>query len=449
MRKCSILIFNKVYVLFFCVLYFAAVVFLFSCHKEAAQHKPDPPPPPPPPELPNIVLILSDDVGYEVPTIDGGKSYATPFIDQMANAGMRFTQCHAAPTCSPSRFMLLTGKYSFRNYRLSGALDLDQRTIANMLHDAGYATCISGKWQLDGGDNSIKTFGFDAYSVFQAYLTETDFRYKNPLIYQAGNYLPDSVTLGKYGEDWYADYAMNFMDSVSKTKNPFFVYYAMANCHEPFSPTPDDAEFDAWVPKENKSDPKFFPSMANYMDKKVQAVVQKIKSLGIENKTLILFAGDNGTPNTIYSLFNDTLVQGGKSTTIEYGTHVPLIAYWPGHIAPGSVNNDLIDFTDFFPTIAEVAGVQKLTKYGILDGVSFAPRLQGQPGNPRQWIFLHYQQGGITTRYVQNTQYKFYEGTAKFYNIVNDIAEDHPLKDLDSTQSYYRRQFQQVLSLMH
>ena len=114
-----------------------------------------------------------------MPTIDGGKSYATPFIDQMANAGMRFfTQCHAAPTCSPSRFMLLTGKYSFRNYRLSGALDLDQRTIANMLHDAGYATCISGKWQLDGGDNSIKTFGFDVLLRFQAYLTETDFGIK-------------------------------------------------------------------------------------------------------------------------------------------------------------------------------------------------------------------------------------------------------------------------------
>ena len=88
--------------------------------------------------------------------------------------------------------------------------------------------------------------------------------------------MPDSVNLGKYGEDWYADYAMNFMDSVSK-QNPFFVYYAMANCHEPFSPTPDDAEFDAWVPKENKSDPKFFPPWQTIWIKKVQTVVQNKK----------------------------------------------------------------------------------------------------------------------------------------------------------------------------
>ncbi len=417
-----------------------------SCKKESAPG----PPPVHSADAPNIILILSDDVGYEVPTVNGGQSYATPNIDQMTNEGMRFTQCHSAPTCSPSRFMLLTGKYNFRNYTQSGVMDLGQRTIANMLHDAGYATCVAGKWQLDGGDQSIHTFGFDKYSVFQAYNTESDQRYKDPLIYQDNGYLPSSETLNKYGEDLYADYAMNFMDSVSKTKNPFFIYYAMALCHAPFSPTPDDPQFAAWDPHGNHSDSTFFPSMANYMDKKVAAIIAKVKSLGIENNTLILFVGDNGTPNEIYSLFDGKLIQGGKSFTTEYGTHVPLIAYWPGHIAAGSLNNDLIDFTDFMPTLAAIAGIPN-PPFGKLDGVNFSPVLTGNQGTPRSWIFCHYIQGFQVTRFVQNTNYKLYDVSGNFYNIVNDIEEKYPLpfNTLTPQERTIRQQFLNVLSAEH
>ena len=111
-------------------------------------------------------MIVSDDIGYEIPTADGGRSYSTPNIDKIAKGGIRFTQVRAAPLCSPSRFMLFTGKYNFRNYGIWGIMDTTQRTIGNMLQDAGYTTCYAGKWQLDGGDNSIRKFGFDKYSVW-------------------------------------------------------------------------------------------------------------------------------------------------------------------------------------------------------------------------------------------------------------------------------------------
>ena len=93
---------------------------------------------------PNIILIMGDDIGYEVPTCNGGQSYETPNIDWMAKNGMRFTQCHSSPFCAPSRWMLLTGKYNFRNFDHYGILGTDQRTIANMLHDNGYTIAVYG-----------------------------------------------------------------------------------------------------------------------------------------------------------------------------------------------------------------------------------------------------------------------------------------------------------------
>ena len=306
------------------------------------------PPPPPPPVKPNIILILEDDIGYEVPSCNGGQSYQTPNMDQMAQQGMRFTECHSTPLCSPSRFMFLTGKYNFRNYTQWGEMDLGQKTIANMLHDAGYATCVVGKWQLDGGDQAIHTFGFDTYCLYDAYSHEHESRYKNPHIYQDGAYLPGSKTENKYGEDMFTDYLLNFIEDNTNKKKPFFAYYPLTLCHSPFSPTPDDPEFAGWDP-DNKSDPKFFPSMVKYMDKKIGEIIDKLKSLGIEKNTIILLTSDNGTPDTILSKFNGIQIQGGKDNTTEYGTHVPLLAYSPGFIPVGT-NNELIDFSDFLPT---------------------------------------------------------------------------------------------------
>lgn len=402
---------------------------------------------------PNVILILGDDIGYEVPTCDGGKSYETPNIDSLAANGMRFTQCHA-PLCCPSRFMLLTGKYNFRNYTEWGHMETAQKTLGNMFRDAGYKTAVYAKWQMGGGDYSIHTLGFDRYSVWDPFDPDSkDSRYKNPHIYQGGNFLPDSSTYGKYGDDIFTDSVLNFIDS--NKNNPFFIYFPICLAHVPQSPTPDDSDFSWWDPKVNDGDTLYFKSMIKYMDKKVGLVADKIKSLGIEDNTIIIYTADNGTNDEIFSRFEDTIVQGGKTLPTEAGTHVPLIVCWKGKIAAASVNNDLIDFPDFMPTLAELAAIPKPVTYGILDGTSFAPQMLGETGNPDDWIFCHYDHHpgkSELIRMVQNKTYKLYDTSRsyrsyRFYNIVSDILEEHPLPDsiLTHAEALIKKQFLRVL----
>jgi arylsulfatase A len=406
---------------------------------------------------PNIIFIVGDDVGYEVPAVNGGISYSTPNIDKLAQNGMRFTQCRSAPLCSPSRFMLLTGKYNFRNYTTWGVMDQGQRTSANMLKDAGYATCYAGKWQLDGGDQSIHTFGFDKYSVwlpFKVCPEEAEgSRYKSAKIYEKGAYLPDSETLNKYSEDHFADYLLNFIDSNSS--KPFFVYYAMILSHTAFSPTPDDPEYATWDSNPYNSDTAFFPSMVKYMDKKIGLLIDKLKTLGIENNTIIFYVGDNGTQREITSLFKNKSIRGAKGQTIEYGIHVPLLCKWTGKVAAATINNDLVDFTDFLPTLADMANIPKPVNYGILDGTSFYPQLKGSQGNTRNSMFTYYnpnicEGNEPIQRYSQDSIYKLYE-TGAFYKFANDLFEKKPLPDSSLTleQKQIKQNLQNVLNMMH
>jgi arylsulfatase A len=453
--KCSCSNAIKIYpaLLFFICL----MISLAGCKKQTGFSS-IPLPPGPPPDKPNIILILADDYGYEVPAFDGGQSYQTPNLDQMAQHGLRFTQCHSTALCSPSRFMLLTGKYNFRNYTAWGRMDTGQRTFANMLRDAGYATCIAGKWQLNGGNDTIKTLGFDNYLVWEILGSDDDegkgSRYKSPNLYENGQYLPGDSMNNKYGEDIFTNYILNFIQENYDKKKPFLVYYPVCLTHAPFCPTPDDPEFAGWDPNNLVGDPKFFPSMANYMDQKVGQIVSKLKSLDIEKNSIILFSGDNGTSVQITSRFNGYDIQGGKGHTTEYGTHVPLVAYAPGFII-NSTNNDLIDFTDFHPTLADLAHIPMPETYGVLDGVSFYPRLIGQAGTPRDWIFCHYdphpeRHNSTVKRYVQNTHYKYYED-GRFYDIISDIMERNPIPDaaLTPEEKQAKQQFQNVLNEMH
>ena len=185
-------------------------------------------------QKPNIIFILGDDIGYKTLTVNGGNSYSTPHLDSMARNGMNFTQCHSSPLCSPSRFMLLTGKYNFRNYTEWGNMDTSQKTIGNMFKDAGYKTACFGKWQLNGGDFSIHQFGFDSYCVWDAVDPNiSGARYKSPKIYTNGRFVADSLINGKYGEDIFSDSVINFIEQNNSV--PFFIYYPMVLAHEPFA----------------------------------------------------------------------------------------------------------------------------------------------------------------------------------------------------------------------
>jgi arylsulfatase A len=403
---------------------------------------------------PNIVLIVGDDIGYEIPTCSGGLSYSTPNIDLLAKNGMRFTQCYGSADCSPARFMLLTGKYNFRNYTEWGVMDKSQRTIGNMLKNAGYSTCYVGKWQLDGGDASIRTFGFDKYNVWLPYKKvpeEADgSRYKNALLYQGGAFQPRSP---QYSVDIFTNYALNFINA-NKDK-PFFLYYSIPLCHKKFTPTPDDPEYATW--DFSNSSKRFFPSMVKYMDKQLKVLNDKIQSLGLQNNTVFIFVGDNGSPKGITSQFTGGItIEGEKGQTTKRGTHVPLIISWPGHIAASTVKGQLVDFTDFMPTLANIAGIPVPQNFGILDGKTFYPVLTGSASSSRNYVFNHFQPSiadkgtGRIIRYVQNATYKLYENGG-FYNMVKDVEEQSPIPTdkLTAQEVQIKNLFTQVLSQMH
>jgi arylsulfatase A len=413
-------------------------------------------------EKPNIIFILGDDIGYEIPTVNGGQSYATPNIDRMAQIGMRFTKFHASPLCTPSRVMLLTGKYNFRNYGVWGVLDTTSQTIADMLKDAGYKTCAVGKWQLDGGDASLRAAGFDDYMIWSPFTSKDGervrgkgSRYKDPVIYQNATFLPKTSTQGKFGDDIFTNHIKDFIDANKST--PFFIYDAICLSHEPFSPPPNNADYAAWNPKTSTPDAKYFPSMVNYMDTKIGEILDKVTQAGIADKTLVIFVGDNGTDESITSMFQGSSFKGGKSRTTEAGTHVPMLMWWQGKIMPGTQNDFLLDFTDLMPTFADVAGIPLPNNYGPLDGTSFYSAINGSTVPTRQWIYCYYdanQQGKPDKPpigWVQDTAYKLYDSTGLFYHYSNDLQEKSPLSNgmLTQKEKNIKTNMQAILATMH
>ena len=412
---------------------------------------------------PNIILVLIDDIGYEVPQYTGGQSYTTPIMNSLSTLGMQFTHCYASALCSPSRITLMTGKYGFRNYHDWGILDTTQSTIADILHDHGYKTCVSGKWQFDGGNTSIHKFGYDAYSVFDPFQeedssenAENKYRYKNPAIYENSTYLPDAQTQGKYSDDIFADYATNFIKQ--NKANPFFIYFSFSNCHQPFSPPPNNPDFASWNPLTDVNNKKYFPDMVSYMDSKISDIVTTVNKQGLRNNTYIFVLADNGTTNTIQSKYMGRIITGGKKSTNEFGNHVPLIVIGPS-IKANSFCRDIVDFTDFMPTIATLAKVPKTdwSKYGIMDGYSFSNQLLGLSATPRTSSYDYYFPFSTAPSekrvYVQDTTYKLYDITNNnnFYNMQTDSLEQHPIPDnqLTPAEKKTKKNFQAVLASMH
>jgi len=306
------------------------------------------------------------------------------------------------------------------------------------------------------GDSSIHKFGFDKYLVWLPFLTnkeeiEKKYRYKSPHLYRNGKFLSTSQTAGKYADDMFVDYISRFIDSNLTT--PFFVLYSASLVHEPYGPTPDDPEFATWDYTTMPSNKKFFPSMVKYMDKKIKTIIDKLYSRGLMKNTVIVFTGDNGTPINIVSLFKGHEIKGGKGSSTVYGTHVPLIVRWPGTVAPGQVSKALINFSDFLPTLAGIAGVTVPLNYGQLDGVSFVPALDGSNANLRNWIFECWENRRTEfkwQRWVQNRTYKLYDTLYNFFNIIKDPLELNPIPQdsLTSDEIEIKNNFTHILNTM-
>jgi len=391
-------------------------------------------------ERPNIVLIMADDLGYETLGCYGGSSYRTPNLDRLAHRGVRFTHAYAQPLCTPTRVQLMTGKYNFRNWKAFGVLDPKERTFGHVMREAGYKTCIAGKWQLysynppdfepewRGKGMRAEDSGFDEYCLWHAEHTEDKgSRYADPVVLQNGKYRDDLK--GKYGPDVYAAYITDFMERCAR--EPFFVYYPMCLTHAPFVPTPRSKN---WKTGDRlKADPGYFGDMVEYMDAVAGRIVDKVDKLGLLERTLILFFGDNGSPREIRSHLGERVVQGGKGFTTDAGTRVPLIAYWKDVTPAGRVLEDLIDSTDFFPTVA-AAGGAPLPRSEIIDGRSFLPQLRGETGNPREWVFFHYdprpgwdKRQYSLKRFARGRRYKLYSD-GRLFDVPGDVLEQNPIR---------------------
>ncbi len=373
---------------------------------------------------PNLILIMADDLGYETIGANGGTSYRTPVLDKLAATGARFTQCYAQPLCTPTRVQLMTGLSNARNYITFGNMDPQAVTFANLLKPAGYATCIAGKWQLGHDLDLPKKYGFDEYCLWQHMRRPP--RYANPGLEING--VEKDYKNGEYGPDLVNDYVLDYI--ARKQSGPFFIYYPMMLTHGPYQPTPDSK---TWDPKAMGEDvnqsPQHFGDMVEYMDKLIGKVVAKLDALGLRDNTLILFLGDNGTGKGTRSKMGERAVIGGKGTTTAAGMHVPLIANWPGHVVAGNVHSDLVDSTDFFPTLLDAAAV-KLPSDTKLDGRSFFPQLRGEKGQPREWVYSWYsprQNANLTVReFAFDQRFKLYR-SGDFFDLTKDAGEQKPL----------------------
>ncbi len=376
---------------------------------------------------PNIVLIMADDIGVECLGCYGSEVYETPHLDALAASGMRFEYAHAQPICTPSRVQIMTGKYNNRNYIRFGLLDPEAVTFAHPLRDAGYRTCVAGKWQLEGGFEGPGHFGFDRYCLWQ--LTRRPSRYPNPGLEIDGREV--DFREGQFGPHLVTDYICDFMEA--NRDRPFLVYYPMILPHWPFVPTPDHPDWDPTMWRDAKAEPggfrgpKYWDAMVRYTDKMTGKVVAKLDELGIRENTLVIWTADNGTDRAITSPFRGRDFRGGKGSTKDSGTHVGFIASWPGTIPAGAVSDSLVDFADVLPTLTDVAGVDVPDCLHI-DGVSLAPLFRGEP-RAKDHIYCWYHRNGVreqASEHVRTARYKLYDD-GRFFDVEADPDEQADL----------------------
>ncbi len=403
---------------------------------------------------PNIVLIFADDVGREVLGCYGGTSYKTPHLDALATGGMKFSHCYSMPLCHPSRVCLLTGRYPTQlGFPGWGSFPPPETTptIATTLKEAGYATAVAGKWQLAYLKNNPthpNQLGFDGFSVFGWH---EGARYHDPMIYEDGKVRTD--TAGRYGPDLYVEYLGEFMKKSVAKKQPFFAYYPMALCHNVTDDLGDDhvAYFKdkRWM---------MFAEMAASMDEMVGRIVKSVDDLGVREQTLILFTSDNGTVSftyqtvdgegkmtriPVFSQFDGRNIRGGKGSFTDWGTRVPLIANWPGKIQPGAEADDLVDLSDFLPTLVELADARPRRKLR-LNGHSFASRLFAGKPSARKWVYSELRE----MRFVRTREFKLYED-GRFFDLREDPEEQRvrsPGAPLDLKADKARSFLQSALS---
>jgi arylsulfatase A-like enzyme len=376
---------------------------------------------------PNIIYILADDLGYGDLGCYGQKVIQTPELDRMAKEGLRFTQFYAGATvCAPSRSVLMTGMHHGHT-RVRGnagqknpaaqALREGDLTVAKHLQSAGYKTALIGKWGL--GDVGAAESGLprkQGFDEFYGFLNQhhahnhfPDFLWRN----ETKEPLPNVVTpvgdtgagyatkMEKFADDLFAEESLRFVER--NKDRPFFLYWSMVVPHannERAGALGDGADVPDYGPYAESNWPKpdkGQAAMITRLDSYVGRMLAKLKELGLEKDTLVVFTSDNGPHNEArhdLKRFNPSgPFSGIKRSLTDGGIRVPFIAWWPGRIKPGRESGHVAYAGDFFATAAQLAG--RPAPVG-LDSLSFLPALTGQGDQlAHEFLYWEFHEGGF------------------------------------------------------
>ena len=405
---------------------------------------------------PNILFILIDDMGWMDLGCQGNPHVKTPNIDRFAMEGVRFTDAYApAPVCSPTRAALMTGHSPARLHltnhlphqnrftppeskllpaEMRDHLPLEYTTIAERLRDeAGYATAFIGKWHLYKGREekfAAQFQGFDINIGGCSYGGPPTFfdPYRIPFLTdrKKGEYLPDRL----------ADETISFMQKQVQAKKPFYVALWNYTVHWPMEAP---GEFVAkWADKPKVGyNHKVYPAMLETMDLAIARVLEELGRLKIEEETFVVFTSDNGP---FGGVGDARPLRADKGHLYEGGIRVPLIVRWPGKVAAGTVREDPVILTDFYPTLLEVAGL-KTRKHYPGDGESLLPVLTGEADLQRDALFWHYpnfafhrdNRLGSAIRMGDYKLIEFFDpNEVELYNLREDLGEKKNLAGVEA-----------------
>lgn len=424
-------------------------------------------------ERPNIVFFLADDLGYmDIEPNNPDTFYETPHLNEIARAGMRFTDAYAAnPVCSPTRYSIMTGKYptragatnwfsgrrteKFANAPLNDVMPLSEVTLAEALQEAGYRTAFLGKWHLGGTEDywpehqgfDINIGGHSKGSPPGGYFSP----YQNPRMESGpeGEYLTDRLAKEAAAviEDFQSSPFMLFL-SFHSVHTPLQAPEALVEKYRTKAEGISGVEFaeeeQVWPVVEKRrvrilQKHAVYAAMVEKLDAALGTVLGQLETLGLAENTIVIFMSDNGGLSTSEGSPTSNLpLRGGKGWVYEGGIREPCLISWPGVTEPGSVCRQPVISTDFYPTILEMTGLAPKPEQH-LDGKSLVPLLGGGETLERDALFWHYphysNQGGFPGGAIRMGEWKLVEryedGRVHLYNLSRDTGERHDVAEAE------------------
>ena len=347
-------------------------------------------------QVPNFLIVLTDDLGYGDLGCYGNKIIKTPNLDKLAQQGTLFTDCYAsAPMCSPSRAGLLTGRVPYRTGIYDWIapdslryLPSDELTIASMLKEAGYATSLFGKWHLNGSFDPKKQTQPQDHGFEYWYATQYSPNHKDPEgFYRNG--VPAEQPEG-YACQIVAKEAIQWLQNTRDKQKPFFQFVAFHEPHEPIM-SPDELVKQY---QQHNIKAEYYANVTN-LDDAIGKILKALDEEGVTDHTLVIFSSDNGpakyTPSGYFNKSHGSAapLRGYKRHQFEGGIRVPGIMRWPDKIKAGATEKTPVCNIDFLPTVCNLAGVDLPTDRKI-DGADFSPLFSEKEINremPLHWHF--------------------------------------------------------------